>query len=66
MAIEDDIWRYMNPVCTIDRKLPPAPDNCALDPAEPHPDEPGAPADAPPIRSLSSAIKTGGDAAARS
>jgi hypothetical protein len=45
--------RIENPVCTTDRKLPPPPSIGELiDPAEPHPDEPGAPADAPPPRAL--------------
>jgi hypothetical protein len=37
-----------NPCCTTDPDLPPPPSIGELcDPAEPHPDEPGAPADAP-------------------
>ena len=37
-----------NPVCCTDDELPPPPATGALiDPAEPHPDEPGAPADSP-------------------
>jgi hypothetical protein len=49
---DEDIIGNLNPVCTVDEELPPPPDNCLLDPAEPHPDEPGAPEDAPAIRSL--------------
>jgi hypothetical protein len=42
-----------NPVCTTDGELPDPPANGELvDPAEPHPDEPGAPADAPARRTL--------------
>jgi hypothetical protein len=37
-----------NPCCTTDTDLPPAPSIGEFrDPAEPHPDEPGAPPDAP-------------------
>ena len=37
-----------NPVCTSDPVLPPPPSIGELgDPADPHPDEPGAPPDAP-------------------
>ncbi len=62
--IEADAYKgNLNPVCTIDGKLPPPPDNCLLDPAEPHPDEPGAPPDSPSVRTLE--IEPGGDAAAR-
>jgi hypothetical protein len=42
-----------NPACTTDPDLPPPPSIGELcDPAEPHPDEPGVPADAPARRSL--------------
>lgn len=42
-----------NPVCTDGRRLPPPPENGELaDPSEPHPDEPGAPADAPDRRGV--------------
>jgi hypothetical protein len=42
-----------NPICLVDRDLPPPPENGEhLDPAEPHPDEPGAPRDAPDARPL--------------
>jgi hypothetical protein len=42
-----------NPICLVDRDLPPPPDNGEyLDPREPHPDEPGAPLDAPDARAL--------------
>jgi hypothetical protein len=36
-----------NPVCCEDGDLPPPPAIGAIDPAEPHPAEPGAPDDAP-------------------
>jgi hypothetical protein len=41
-----------NPVCTTDTDLPPPPFAERWDPAEPHPDEPGAPADSPPRRDI--------------
>ena len=41
-----------NPACITDRDLPPPPFGEHWDPAEPHPDEPGAPVDAPPRRGL--------------
>ena len=42
-----------NPVCITDVDLPPPPPiGEAIDPAEPHPDEPGAPEDAPDARPL--------------
>ena len=42
-----------NPVCITGCDLPPPPEiGAAIDPAEPHPDEPGAPADAPDARTL--------------
>ena len=42
-----------NPVCATDGDLPAPPAIGELvDPAEPHPDEPGAPEDAPPRRRL--------------
>lgn len=65
MSDQEEYKGNLNPVCTVDRKLPPPPDNCSLDPAEPHPDEPGAPDDAPSIRELEIAVETGGDAAAK-
>jgi hypothetical protein len=37
----------VNPVCCDDGDLPPPPAIGAIDPAEPHPAEPGAPDDAP-------------------
>lgn len=47
---------HPNPVCAVDHDLPPPPDNGELvDPAEPHPDEPGAPDDAPSVRKLKTA-----------
>jgi hypothetical protein len=43
-----------NPICATDDDLPPPPTiGEGIDPAEPHPDEPGAPHDAPdalPVR----------------
>jgi hypothetical protein len=48
-----------NPICLIDRDLPPPPDIGAhLDPGEPHPDEPGAPTDAPEARALRETSKS--------
>jgi hypothetical protein len=42
-----------NPVCLTDDLLPPPPFADEVeDPAEPHPDEPGAPSDAPARRPL--------------
>ena len=42
-----------NPVCTTDDELPEPPSIGELtDPAEPHPDEPGAPDDCPPKQPL--------------
>ncbi|HEX2468729.1 MAG TPA: hypothetical protein VHJ54_11035 [Solirubrobacterales bacterium] len=41
-----------NPACTSGDDLPPPPFAERWDPAEPHPDEPGAPADAPPRRAV--------------
>jgi hypothetical protein len=42
-----------NPICLVDRDLPAPPDiGEQVDPAEPHPDEPGAPNDAPDARPL--------------
>ena len=42
-----------NPVCASDDELPDPPSiGEAVDPAEPHPDEPGAPEDAPARRLL--------------
>ena len=42
-----------NPICTKRDDLPPAPfAGEGVDPAEPHPDEPGAPPDAPDARRL--------------
>jgi hypothetical protein len=42
-----------NPICLVDRDLPDPPDiGATVDPAEPHPDEPGAPHDAPDARAL--------------
>ena len=42
-----------NPCCTTDADLPPPPSIGELrDPAEPHPDEPGAPADSPELISV--------------
>jgi hypothetical protein len=42
-----------NPVCATDPDLPPPPAIGELvDPAEPHPDEPGAPDDAPAAQPL--------------
>jgi hypothetical protein len=42
-----------NPICLVDRDLPDPPDiGQHIDPAEPHPDEPGAPYDAPAARPL--------------
>jgi hypothetical protein len=41
-----------NPACTNGDDLPPAPFAEHWDPAEPHPDEPGAPDDSPPRRGL--------------
>ena len=45
-----------NPICTNGGELPPPPSTGELeDPSEPHPDEPGAPGDAPARRRLPSA-----------
>jgi hypothetical protein len=41
-----------NPACTNGDDLPPPPFEEWRDPAEPHPDEPGAPDDAPPRRGV--------------
>jgi hypothetical protein len=42
-----------NPICLVDRDLPDPPDiGATVDPAEPHPDEPGAPLDSPDARAL--------------
>ena len=50
-----------NPVCTIDPDLPPPPAlESGIDPAEPHPGEPGAPPDAPAIRRLYEDYEPGG------
>ena len=51
---ESNVEPTPNPVCTTDRDLPEPPAIGELvDPAEPHPDEPGVePGEAPPRRSL--------------
>jgi hypothetical protein len=41
-----------NPASTTGDDLPPPPFAEHWDPAEPHPDEPGAPADSPPRREI--------------
>ena len=41
-----------NPICIAGGALPPPSTDCEVDPAEPHPDEPGAPDDAPAVRPL--------------
>jgi hypothetical protein len=53
MSGSDTNGEQENPICLVDRGLPPPPDIGGMgDPADPHPAEPGAPLDAPEVRPL--------------
>ena len=56
MAPRNGTTLVENPVCTAGCDLPPPPEiGAGIDPAEPHPDEPGAPPDAPDAQPLNRA-----------